>query len=269
MDIKFLIAEFGCLSIALGTVFCSSAFPRDSSVHRQIDCGYYMCRYEEENIDTVILGHAAESRVVMFGEIHDSVVADDPPPLEDSLYVISLLERFRSLGYGYLALEVQENAPLETHSHDMVRCLKDYLQGKQIHAKDYPNAKPGWVNLMIKALQIGFKPIFFESTKKGADRDAEMFRAIKQRIFDRDPHAKTLVYVGASHILKQPKRARYAGRSVIYRPLGLLLNELTKGKNYSVYAGYPDDTPSGCDLIISSFVWDTYRGFKRHTLPTP
>jgi hypothetical protein len=50
-----------------------------------------MCKYEKGNLDTVIIEHAKESRTVMFGEIHDTVISGSPPPIEDSRYVISLL----------------------------------------------------------------------------------------------------------------------------------------------------------------------------------
>jgi hypothetical protein len=43
------------------------------------------------------------------------------------------------------------------------------------------------------------------------------------------------------------------------KPLGFFLEEYTKGRNLSVYMGYTSDTPVGCDLVISDFIWNTYR----------
>lgn len=259
----------GLMTIFLIMMLNHAAFPKDRIQHAQEDCGYFMCGFEKENIDTIILANAAENRIVMFGEIHDSVIAGSPPPLEDSLYVISLLQRLKTIGYSYMALEVQKNAPLATHSHDMVRCLADYRRGEQIHAEDYLYAKPGWVQLMVQALQNGFKPVFFTIQNIGADRDEEMFLSIKRQIFDLDAEARVLVYVGADHISKMETCWRHAGRSIVRRPLGLLLNDLTHGRNYSVYAGYPDDTPAGCDLIISRFVWTNFRNSEQHIHQTP
>ena len=259
MNTGFLAKKSALVGIAVYLMFCAAAYSKDRGVHPLEDCGYYMCSYEKENIDAVILGHARENRTVMFGEIHDSVVAGTPPPLEDSLYVISLLEKLKAIGYSYLALEVQKNAPMDTHSHDILRCMKDYRSGTAINDRNYPYAKPGWIDLMIKALDIGYKPVFYTIADQGADRDAEMFRAIKEQVFDRDARARVLVYVGAGHISQLETQWGFAHHLSKRRPLGLLLNDFTQGKNFSVYIGYPDDTPAGCDLVISSFVWTTFR----------
>ena len=60
-------------------------------------CDYYMCQFEEGNIDALILSHAQLSRTVMFGEIHDTVLAGAPAPVGDSLYVASLLPDLRRI----------------------------------------------------------------------------------------------------------------------------------------------------------------------------
>ena len=245
-------------AVALVLMFWTAGGAKDFAPRPQADCGYYMCQYEKQNIDAIILAHARESKTVMFGEIHDSVVAGTPPPVEDSCYVITLLGQLKAMGYGYLALEVQTDAPRHTHSYDMLRCLADYRNGKPIDSGDYPFAKPGWVELMLKALETGFQPVFFDRTAAGADRDAEMFRAIKEKVFDRDADARVLVYVGANHVSELADQGTFSRIPFKRKPLGLLLSNFTHGRNYSIYIGYPDDTPSGCDLIISRFVWDTF-----------
>ena len=259
MGIKPSITKTALATIASLLCLYAQAFPKDFNSRRPDDCGYFMCQYEKENIDSVILWHARQSRSLMFGEIHDSVMPGTPPPLEDSLYVISILKGLKAIGYRYLALEVQKDAPLHTHSHDLQLCLKNFRSGKTIRVRDYPFAKPGWIDLMLAAVKIGFQPVFFDPFTAGADRDADMFRSIKEQIFDRDTHAKVLVYVGAGHIRKLETRDGLSRRLSRRQPLGLLLNNFTGGKNYSVYVGYPDDAPAGCDLIISSFVWNAFR----------
>jgi hypothetical protein len=111
--------------------------------------------------------------------------------------------------------------------------------------------------------KTGSNLFFFTVSNSGLDRDEEMFLSIKHQIFDLDTQARVLVYVGANHISKLETYWRYAGRSIVHRPLDLLLNKLTHGRNYSVYVGYPDDTPVGCDLVIGSFVWTTFRNSVR------
>ena len=81
MSLKTWISIAGPLAVILSQAICAPVFPKDLNIHPPDVCGYYMCGYEKENIDTVILAHARESRSVMFGEIHDSVVAGAPPPL--------------------------------------------------------------------------------------------------------------------------------------------------------------------------------------------
>lgn len=72
MDSKVKCIKIVLSVLILSTASCTSASSLDSMLTVQVDCGYYMCRYEEDNIDTIILGHASENRVIMFGEIHDS-----------------------------------------------------------------------------------------------------------------------------------------------------------------------------------------------------
>ena len=242
-------------SIALILIFWVAGWANDVSHAPAAGCGYYMCQYEKQNIDAIILGHARESKTVMFGEIHDRVVADSPPPLADSRYVISLLGQLKAMGYGYLVLEVQTDAPRDTHSHDMLRCLQDFRKGKAVDPRDYPCAKPGWIELMLNALEIGIEPVFFHRFTAGAARDSHMFRDIREQVFDRDASAKVLIYVGAGHISEVATQDPLSLTPFKRQPLGLLLSNFTRGKNYSVYIGYPDDTPVGCDLVISRFVW--------------
>ncbi|MEJ2639768.1 MAG: hypothetical protein P8010_09350, partial [Desulfosarcinaceae bacterium] len=97
-----------------------------------IHCDYYMCQYEKGNIDAIILTHAKVSQTIMFGEIHDTVLAGTPAPVGDSLYVVSLLPSLRTIGYKYLALEVDKQALKPGHSFDMVRFYEAYRQGKAV-----------------------------------------------------------------------------------------------------------------------------------------
>jgi hypothetical protein len=222
-------------------------------------CDYMMCQYEKGNIDAVILSHARDHQTIMFGEIHDSVLVGAPRPLEDSLYVISLLDDLYALGYRYLALEVQADAPPHTHSADIVRFLQDYRNDNFAPAADYPHAKPGWIELIIKSMAHGYQVIFIDSAKPGIDRDATMYATMKREIFDNNPNAKVLVYIGAHHICEMETIAGFTSFPGKRKPLGLLLSDYTNGKNYSVYMGFPTDTPMGCDLFISNFIWGPFK----------
>jgi hypothetical protein len=142
----------------------------------------------------------------------------------------------------------------------MVRFYEAYRQGKAVIESGYLHAKPGWIGLMRSAMNAGYAIRFIDvgaHRKTGFHhRDREMFENLKKEIFDREPEAKVIVYIGANHIGEQPTRAGiylYKGKR---RPLGYFLDSYTAGRNFSVYMGYPYDTPEGCDLFIGDFIWN-------------
>jgi len=232
-------------------------------------CDYPMCQYEKGNLDTVIIEHAKESRTVMFGEIHDTVLSGSEPPIEDSRYVISLLPELKKIGYTYLALEVNEDEKLKGHSSDIVRFYKDCVSGKEPCEKEYCHAKPGWIELLKSAMDLGYRIKFIDTPVGGtlgfSSRDARMFMKIKSEIFEKDEKAKVALYVGANHVIEQETYAGIYSHKGKRKPLGLLLDEYTNGKNYSVYMGHTYDTPAKCDLFISFFIWETFNSL--HTEP--
>jgi hypothetical protein len=199
----------------------------------------------------------------MFGEIHDRVLVGSSPPIKDSYYVMSLLPRLRKIGYGYLALEVNEKARENCHSNDMVRCYVDYKKNKRTNGERYPYAKPGWIELMKKAIDLNFEIKFIDSplgsTYGDPLRDKKMFEKMKNDIFDTDGKAKVVVYIGANHISEYETSQETCSNKRKSKPLGFFLEEYTRGRNFSVYMGYPHDTPVGCDLIISDFIWNTLK----------
>lgn len=235
-------------------------------IHDGNDCGYYMCQYEKDNIDTIIIEHAKTCQTVMFGEIHDSVIVGDPSPIEDSLYVITLLLKLKEIGYEYLALEVNKNALEESHSYDIVRFYEAYKKGEGIQEKQYPNAKPGWIALVREAMDIGYKIRFIDvapkSTPGSFPRDRAMFEEMEREIFDKDEKAKVIIYIGANHISEYETYTDISLCKGKTRPLGNFLDNYTKGKNFSVYMGHTYDSPMGCDLFISHFIWDMYQKKK-------
>lgn len=221
--------------------------------------GYYMSQYEKGNIDTVIIEHAKESQTVMFGEIHDSVTEGSPPPIADSYYVISLLSELRKVGYQYLALEVNRNAPEQSHSSDILQFYADYTNGIGKSENKYAHAKPGWIELTRTAVDLGFQLRFIGASSRGMGgdflRDKKMFENLQEEIFKKDGKAKVLIYIGANHILGSRKPQDEPASTTKTRPLGAILDDYTKGRNFTVYMGYPSDTPEDCDLFISHFIW--------------
>ena len=110
---------------------------------------------------------------------------------------------------------------------------------------------------MDAGYKIKFIDTFPNNKSESLSRDRAMFEEIKGEIFDKDPKAKVIVYVGANHV---SENETYPSMSTCdkVRPLGNLLSTYTKGKNFSIYMGYPYDAPVGCDLVISYFIWNSY-----------
>jgi hypothetical protein len=198
----------------------------------------------------------------MFGEIHDAAIEGMRLPIEDSQYVITLLSKLRKIGYEYLALEVNKNTEEEGHSYDIVSFYKAYIAEGYCHEEEYPNAKPGWIELIKEAIDIGYKIRFIDVFQRNSfshfPRDEAMFEKIREEIFDEDRNAKIIVYIGANHIGENETQNGiylYGGKQ---KPLGYYLNKYTKGNNYSVYMGNTYDSPVGSDLFISYFIWETF-----------
>lgn len=224
-------------------------------------CTYFMCEYEKSNIDTIILEHAKACQTIMFGEIHDNALEGMPPPVQDSIYVVTLLAQLREMGYAYLALEVNQHAPAGTHSNDLVRFYRIYKKGQPIQKSHFFYAKPGWIELVKKAIDLGYNIRFIDAGQRSGffnlPRDQAMYETLKKEIFDSHHNARVIVYIGAFHIGEQETDTGIFMGPGKKKPLGLLLDQYTKGKNFSVYMGHTKDTPVGCDLSISDFIWNT------------
>ncbi len=230
----------------------------DGRTSRQ--CTYFMCEFEKSNIDTIILEHAKTCQSIMFGEIHDNALADMPAPVQDSIYVVTLLGRLKKIGYDYLALEVNESAPAGTHSNDMVRFCRSYHRGQAVQAEQFPHVKPGWIELTRRAIDLDYAIRFIDAGQRNGfanfPRDKAMYEAIKREVFDTHRDAKVIVYIGAFHVGERETETGVFSGTGKKKPLGFFLDQHTRGKNFSVYMGHPDDTPVGCDLFISYFIWD-------------
>jgi hypothetical protein len=174
---------------------------------------------------------------------------------------MSLLPRLKKVGYRYLALEINEKAQMPCHSQDMMRFYTDYMKHRYTGNAGYPYAKPGWIDLTRKAIDLRYEIVFIDSSPSHSSgspsRDKDMFEKMQKDIFDVDKDAKVVVYIGAHHVSECETDDGVTFSRSKRRPLGLFLEEYTKGKNLSVYMGHPFDTPVGCDLFISDFIWNT------------
>ncbi|MBL7101020.1 MAG: hypothetical protein ISS23_03645 [Nanoarchaeota archaeon] len=191
------------------------------------------CSQPVESIDSIILENAAKSKTVFFGESHWLS--------EDSEYVIHLLPELKKLGFSYLGLEVRKKPKEGGHSWALSKFIQDYKKGIPLNLNDYSAPLSGWVELTKTALDLGFEIVFFDESPEdvggyGTPRDNAMLNNLKEKIFDKDPDAKAVIYCGSWHCAEQP----------IYEPstlkkeetLGFLLEKYTGGRNYSIILRY-------------------------------
>lgn len=243
-----------CLTIAASVAVTMGFGFRDTPTNiPPVDAGQPPARSAVEGgfhaYDDIVMQQAEENIIVMFGETHAAVLKGEAPPVQDSDYVMSLLPALKRRGYAYLALEVKKDPPAGTHSGDVIRFCADYGSGRLLPPGRYPHAKPGWIELVKTAMDLEYVIEFIDvhTVPLDSTRDREMFRNVTD-IFRRDRSAKILVYIGANHVQKcvvsdlPPLR---------HKTLGLLLDEYTGGKNFSLYIGYLPVRPKNCDLVIS------------------
>ena len=160
----------------------------------------------------------------------------------------------------YLALEVNQNAPAGTHSSDIVRFCRTYKKDQPIDNDQFFHAKPGWIDLAKQAIDLDYQIRFIDAGQRSGfvnlPRDRTMFETIKREIFHAHPDAKVIVYVGALHIGEQETETGIFVGTEKKKPLGFFLDQYTRGRNFSIYMGHTNDTPVGCDLFISYFLWN-------------
>ncbi len=189
-----------CL-ILMVFLFALHGYPSDSQLNDNYanynDCGYSMCQYEKGNIDAIMIEKAKNCQTLMFGEVHDNALAGNPPPIEDSLYVISLLPKLKDLKFNYLAVEVNKDSPKNNHSDDIIHFYEAYKNKKEPLKEIYLYARPGWIELMMVAIDLDFQICFIDVSLKNikgkSTRDKEMFKNLKNDIFAKDKNAKIII----------------------------------------------------------------------------
>lgn len=197
-----------------------------------------------ESVDSIILENAAKSKTLFFGESHWLS--------EDSDYVMHILPKLKELGFSYLGLEAKVDIT-ETvclHTQDLLKFIQDYKKKVPLDLNDYRSALPGWIALTKAALDLGLEIVFFdvyadEVGGYGTPRDTAMLNNLKERIFDKDPDAKAIIYCGVWHCSEQPIHEPYTRKKE--ETLSYLLESYTEGRNYSVALIY---TPIFEEMIL-------------------
>ncbi len=176
---------------------------------------------EYEALDAVetLLELADRHRVIMINEAHHV-------PLHRA-FTIRLLAGLYKKGFRYFAAEAltTADAALATHSYPTLR------SGYYLH-------EPLYADLIRIALRLGYQVVPYEfdaGATNGADdliasqnaREESQARNLKQRILDKDPHAKILVHAGYAHIYKRAKTWELGGQKGEVRQMALCFQQLT------------------------------------------
>ena len=170
--------------------------------------------YKPEIAVQVIEREAAKTRIVVFGEEHHL-------PQTRSLYE-SLLRVLRRQGYGYLAAESFTD---KVTSPDFR--FPDYQSG-------YYLRDPVFASAVRVAKDMGYKLVAYDTQERGPSgdasfRDRTQAENIKARTFDRDPHAKVLIFAGRGHASEETAQDGWT-------PMASVLKRLTGINPLTVYA---------------------------------
>ncbi|HKY46041.1 MAG TPA: hypothetical protein VJM50_23315 [Pyrinomonadaceae bacterium] len=170
--------------------------------------------YKPETAVKVIEREAKKTRIVVVGEEHHL-------PQTRSLYE-NLLRVLRRQGYGYLAAETFTEKVM---SPDFK--FPDYQSG-------YYLLDPVFASAVRVAKDLGYKLITYDTKERGPTgdasfRDRTQAENIKARTFDRDPHAKVLIFAGRGHAAEETAQDGWT-------PMASVLKRLTGINPLTVYA---------------------------------
>ena len=147
--------------------------------------------YRPESALQVIEREARNTRIVVWGEEHHL-------PQTRSLYEPLLRSLWRQ-GYRYLAAEAFEDKVMRPDFKS-----PDYESG-------YYLLDPIFASAVRVAIDMGYKLVAYDTKERGPSgdasfRDRTQAENIKARIFDLDPYAKVLIWLGEGMLLKRPHK---------------------------------------------------------------
>ncbi len=202
----------------------------------------------KKSIEEYVLDNAAESQVVMFGEVHLSFKEPITNPVllipyrRDNDFVIGLLHELRSREFSHLAIEI----PVDSSGSYYVQVLHAYISGsiaKDDISPDFLAAieetSAGWLDLIDAAKAVGMSVVPYdvprvEGAEQGDLREWGSFVNIVDAIFSRNPGEKVIVYCGGLHINEKPYAVLGESWGGEIKWLGQYLDEYTGGQNFTV-----------------------------------
>ena len=148
-----------------------------------------------------IVRRAKTTNIVILNEAHNIP--------RDRAFALQVARALRPLGYSVLAVEAIRNYPV---AGDPLSGA-DRLQHDgfaRLSTGDYTR-DPVFAGFLRGALSLGYEPVAYEETKEQmkpgegiAEREMAQARNLFDNVFSKKPKAKTLIYVGLSHVAEKP-----------------------------------------------------------------
>jgi enterochelin esterase-like enzyme len=181
--------------------------------------------YKPTEAVAAIVTAAADRRAIMVGEEHHL-------PQTRSI-LVPLLRALRQNGFEYFAAE--------TFSQDIAATQK--LGYPTTETGTYTN-DPVFADGVREAMKLGYKLIPYEfdfrkvpanatSAERNGFREKDQAKNLKERLFDKDPKAKALIWAGRGHVSKAN-----VGQGDSSKMMAQHFQDMTGIEPYSVYAAH-------------------------------
>jgi hypothetical protein len=167
--------------------------------------------YEPRGAAETILEMAGRHQVVMINEAHHVA--------RHRAFAASLLAGLRKKGFRYFAAET-------FNQDDMPALVK---RGYPTLGTGFYCREPVFGDVVREAVRLGYIPVAYEHRfdkpptrpagaegirRQIAEREEGQAKNLKERIFDKDPKARVVVFVGYSHARKVPEVSERGGKKV-------------------------------------------------------
>jgi len=188
----------------------------------------------DEEVFEIVLRGAEQNQTVLFSAWYSGSPTDINRIEIERMIVLDSLPALRALGFHDLCIQI--------YVKDQGQIDK-YMQGiidekRLIKTVSFLEETCG-VEILRIARKLGLKVWAIDPTYlygnnwlglfshvKGGKIDGMMFKRLKRKIFNEDPHAKVLCILAGPYISEAPGLSAY--------PLGMRLNDFTNGRNFSV-----------------------------------
>lgn len=147
-----------------------------------------------------IVRRARDTSIVILNEAHHSP--------RDRAFALQVARALKPLGYSILAAETFDNEPAEPGHTSMVEKLRN--DGFVRISTGYYTRDPVFAGFVREALALGYRPVGYEETSKQRPKEGGIAAREKAEaenlaaVLAAQPKAKTLVYVGFSHVAEAP-----------------------------------------------------------------